>query len=135
MDPKVIEAKNNELDLYLRMVPPNWAGLYFLAFFNSDTALNWICEGQIRWIREIEMGRAALPSKREMLAEIEARKAWVQTHFKDTPRHTIEVEHLPYFIDLKRTMREAQKRAGRPARDVGIGAVNALPHRRLEAAE
>jgi dimethylaniline monooxygenase (N-oxide forming) len=135
MDPKVIEAKNNELDLYMRMVPPNWAGLYFLAFFNSDTALNWICEGQIRWIREIEMGRAALPSKREMLAEIEARKAWVQTHFKDTPRHTIEVEHLPYFVDLKRTMREAQKRAGRPARDVGIGAVNALPHRRLEAAE
>jgi dimethylaniline monooxygenase (N-oxide forming) len=135
MDPKVIEAKNNELDLYMRMVPPSWAGLYFLAFFNSDTALNWICEGQIRWIREFEMGRAKFPSKREMLEEIAARKAWVHQNFKDTPRHTIEVEHLPYFTDLRRTMREAQMRASQPTRDVGIGAVNALPHRRLEAAE
>ena len=106
----------------MRIVPPDWRGLYFLAFFNSDSALNWITEGQIRWLREHDLGRAALPSKAEMLAEIEQRKAWVRRHFKDSPRHGIEVEHMPYFADLRRTMKEAQRRAGVPVRDVGIGA-------------
>lgn len=119
--PEILAIKDNGLDLYMRLVPPEWKGLYFLAFFNSDTALNWICEGQTRWIREHEAGRAAFPSKADMLAEIENRKAWVRTNFKDTPRHAIEVEHLPYFADLRKTMTEAQKRAGTSVRDIGIG--------------
>lgn len=129
MDARVVTPGNNELDLYMRIVPPDWSGLYFLAFFNSDTALNWICEGQTRWIREFELGRARLPPLAEMRAEIEHRKAWVRTHFKDTPRHGIEVEHMPYFADLKRTMREAHRRAGNPPADIGIAAVNTMPHR------
>ena len=129
IDRRVIEPRINALDLYMRMVPPEWTGLYFLAFFNSDSALNWICEGQIRWIREFETGRAVLPSKAAMKAEIAEREAWVDTHFKDTPRHAIEIEHLPYFLDLKRTLRAAQKRAGRAPTDAGIGAVNTLPKR------
>ena len=129
MDRSVIEPKDNGLDLYMRIVPPDWPGLYFLAFFNSDTALNWICEGQIRWIREFELGRATLPPKAAMLAEIEARKSAIRNQFKDTPRHGIEVEHLPYFADLKRSLREAHNRAGQPSIDIGIGAENKLPPR------
>jgi dimethylaniline monooxygenase (N-oxide forming) len=138
VDPDIIAIKDNGLDLYMRIVPPDWRGLYFLAFFNSDTALNWICEGQTRWIREHEAGRAALPSAADMHAEIERRKAWVRENFKDTPRHAIEVEHLPYFADLKRTIAEAQKRAGAPARDIGIGfkpKKGSLPPVRTQAAE
>lgn len=133
--PGIVDAdpELNELDLYMRIVPPSRRGLYFAAFFNSDTALNWICEGQVRWLREIEMGRAALPSVADMKAEIAARKADVAAQFKDTPRHGIEVEHMPYFADLKRTLKEAQQRAGQPVRDPGIAALNTLPHR--QAAE
>jgi dimethylaniline monooxygenase (N-oxide forming) len=117
----VAKVKNHTLDLYMRIVPPDWRGFYFLGFFNSDSALNWIVEGQIRWLREIELGRAALPEKAGMLEEITTRKAWVQHLFKDSPRHGIEVEHMPYFADLRRTIKEAQRRAGRPTIDVGIG--------------
>ena len=120
--PEITAIRDNSLELYMRMVPPDWRGLYFLAFFNSDSALNWITEGQIRWIREHEIGRAALPTKAHMLEEIERRKAWVRRHFKDSPRHGIEVEHMPYFADLRRTMKEAQRRARSQVRDVGIGA-------------
>ena len=129
MDKRVIEPRDNGLDLYMRIVPPDWAGVYFLAFFNSDTALNWICEAQIRWIREFELGRARLPSRADMLAEIESRKAAVKKHFKETSRHGIEVEHLPYFADLRRSMRDAHNRTGQPATDIGIGAENRLPPR------
>lgn len=129
LEPGLVKGNDHELDLYMRIVPPGWSGLYFLAFFNSDTALNWICEGQTRWIREFELGRAKLPTPAEMLKEIDARKGWVRDHFKDTPRHGIEVEHLPYFADLKRTMREAHRRAGQPTTDIGIAEVNTMPHR------
>ena len=123
------EAETNTLDLYMRITPPKWRGLYFLAFFNSDTALNWICEGQVRWLREFEMGRAALPAEGDMLDEIKSRKALIADQFKDTPRHGIEVEHMPYFAELKRALSAAQKRAGRAPHDPGIAAVNTLPHR------
>ncbi len=133
LDNRIVEERDNTLDLYMRIVPPDWRGIYFLAYFNSDTALNWICEGQIRWLREFEMGRARLPDRAAMLDEIATRKAWVRSQFKDTPRHGIEVEHLPYFTDLKRTLKEGQKRAGSTSRDVGIAEVNTGPHRRLPA--
>lgn len=133
--PDVMAIKDNGLDLYMRIVPPKLRGLYFLAFFNSDSALNWIAEGQVRWLREFELGRAKLPTEPEMWAEVAERKAWVAKYFKDTPRHAIEVEHMPYFQDLKRTLREAQARAGVSARDVGIGVYGPAPHPFPQAAE
>jgi dimethylaniline monooxygenase (N-oxide forming) len=126
--PEIVAAKNNTLDLYMRIAPPDWRGLYFLGFFNSDSALNWITEGQIRWIREFELGRAVLPTKPDMLAEIADRKAAIARQFKDTPRHGIEVEHMPYFRDLRTTMKAAQLRAKAAPRDVGIGAERPTVH-------
>jgi dimethylaniline monooxygenase (N-oxide forming) len=131
--PEIVAIKDNSLDLYMRIVPPDWRGLYFLGFFNSDSALNWIAEGQIRWLREYELGRATLPTKADMLEEVASRRAAVQALFKDTPRHGIEVEHLPYFRDLRQTLRQAQQRAGRHARDVGIGANGPTPWRQPES--
>ena len=125
--PEIVAAHNNSLDLYMRIVPPDWRGLYFLGFFNSDSALNWIVEGQIRWLREIELRRATLPDKKLMLDEIAARKDWVRRYFKDTPRHGIEVEHMSYFRELRKTLQEAQARAGIPVHDVGIGAERVTP--------
>ena len=122
IEPAIARIDDNSLDLYMRIVPPDWKGLYFLGFFNSDSALNWIAEGQMRWIREHETGRAKLPVKTDMLAEIADRKAWVRRYFKDSPRHGIEVEHMPYFSDLRKSLKIAQQRAGGEVRDVGIGA-------------
>ena len=125
--PDLLAIRDNGLDLYQRIVPPDWRGLYFLAFFNSDTALNWICEGQVRWLREFETGRATLPDRAGMLAEIAARKVKTKSDFKDTPRHAIEVEHLPYFADLRASLQAAHKRAGTTPVAIGIGATTRRP--------
>ncbi len=125
--PEVVPIRNNGLDLYMRIVPPDRRGLYFLGFFNSDTAANWIMEGQVRWLREFLSGHAELPAREDMIAEIARRRLKVLADFKDTPRHEIEVEHLPYFRDLKQTLAEGHARKGRPARDVGIGAKGRVP--------
>ena len=113
VNPDVIVPKDNSLELFMRIVPPDWRGLYFLAFFNSDTALNWICNEQAKWISEIERGIGALPSKVEMLEEIDKRRAALLKSFEDTPRHGIEVEVLPYLRDLRRYTKFCRRLAER----------------------
>ncbi|MEQ9125993.1 MAG: hypothetical protein RIM80_25905, partial [Alphaproteobacteria bacterium] len=103
--------ENNRLDLYKRIVPPGWPGLYMIGFFNTDTALNMIFEYQARWVRDIELGQAKLPSPAEMRADIEAKRAWVAANFKHTPRHGLEEEHVPYLKELERSAKEMRKAA------------------------
>lgn len=105
------DPENNRLDLYKRIVPPGWPGLYMIGFFNTDTALNMIFEYQARWVRDIELGQAKPPSPAEMRADIEAKRAWVSANFKHTPRHGLEEEHVPYLKELERSAKEMRKAA------------------------
>lgn len=108
----IVPLEDNRLDLYKRMVQPGWPGLYLMGFFNTDTALNMVYEHQARWVRDIELGRAKLPSRREMEADIAAKRRWVAVHYKDSLRHTIEEEHVPYIGELKASLRRMRRRAG-----------------------
>ena len=108
---EVVAADDNRLDLWLRIVPPGWANLFFMGFFNTDTALNMVFEHQARFVREILLGNAVLPEPAAMRAAIAERAAWYASRFKHTPRHTIEEEHVRYLNDLRRATREMVKHA------------------------
>ena len=106
-----VPVDNNSVDLYKRVCPPGWNGLYFVGLLNSTAhPLNMIFEYQARWICALEKGAATLPSVEEMQADIEAKKLYVRKYFKDSPRHTIEEESLPYLNDLERRIKAAAKR-------------------------
>ncbi len=105
------DPENNRLDLYKRIAPPDWPGLYMIGFFNTDTALNMVFEHQARWVRDIELGDARLPSPAEMRADIKAKADWVASNYKGTPRHGLEEEHVPYLSELRRSNRDMRKRA------------------------
>ncbi len=115
--PEIVPATDNRLDLWLRIVPPGWPGLFFMGFFNTDTALNMVFEHQARFVREILLGNAAPPSPETMRQAVAARAAWYASRFKHTPRHTIEEEHVRYLNDLRRATKEMVGRArSAPAR-------------------
>jgi len=103
---EVVRVADNRVDLYLRIVPPDWPGLYFMGFFNADTALNMIFEHQARWVRELLLGNATLPSPASMHAAIAERAQWYARQYKASPRHTIEEEHVRYLTDLRTTLGE-----------------------------
>ena len=103
--PDILTTDNNRLDLFLRMVPPDCPGLFFLGFFNTDTALNMVFEHQARWVREILLGNAKLPAAGTMRQAIADRAAWYGSQYKHTARHTIEEEHVRYLTDLRRALR------------------------------
>jgi dimethylaniline monooxygenase (N-oxide forming) len=115
IDPHVLTVENNTLDLYMRMVVPNAPGIYFMGFFNTDTALNMVFEHQVRWIREVLLDNAVLPPTTDMQAAVAERKSWYTSQYKHTDRHTIEEEHVRYLIDLKKSLRDMRGLAQRAA--------------------
>jgi len=119
--PEVVKVEDNRLDLYMRLVPPDWPGLFFMGFFNTDTALNMVFEHQARWVREILLGNAALPTAAAMRQAIAERAAWYAAQYKHTPRHTIEEEHVRYLTDLGKSLRAmiARARSGELERRAG----------------
>ena len=122
--PEVVAVTDNRIDLWQRMVSPDWPGLYFVGMLNPDTALNMLYERQVPIIRDIERGTFVLPSRDEMWADIRRKEAWVKRYYKDTPRHTIEEEHIPYFIELRKARLQSWLRMRR--RGVAkVGAVHA----------
>ena len=112
---EVVSVRDNRLELYLRMVPPGWPGLFFMGFFNTDTALNMVFEHQARWVREFLLENAALPPEADMRESIAQRRAWYAAQYKQTPRHTIEEEHVRYLTDLRKTLKAAVERARQAA--------------------
>ena len=112
LPPDVVRVDDNRLDLFMRMVPPGWPGLFLMGFFNTDTALNMVFEHQARWVREHLLGNAALPSDAEMRQAIADRTAWYKSQYRDTPRHTIEEEHVRYLTDLRATLKADAGRVG-----------------------
>ena len=105
LPPEVVSVADNRLDLWLRIVPPGWPGLFFMGFFNTDTALNMVFEHQARFVREILLGNVIAPGAAAMRHAIAARAAWYAARFKHTPRHTIEEEHVRYLTDLRQATR------------------------------
>lgn len=112
---EVLAVEKNRLDLYMRMVPPDWPGLFFMGFFNTDTALNMVFEHQARWVRELLLDNARLPDAATMRHAIADRSAWYAGQYKASIRHSIEEEHVRYLSDLKATLR-TMKRAHAHAR-------------------
>ena len=111
--PEVLQVKDNAVDLYKRTCVPGRDGLYFMGLFNTTTALNLVFERQARWICAIERGEALLPSPDEMHADIEAKKRWIAKYYQDSPRHTIEEEHMYYLDELDRSERAGRRRKER----------------------
>jgi dimethylaniline monooxygenase (N-oxide forming) len=107
----ILPIRNNTVELYNRIVPPDWPGLYFMGLFNLNGAANQAYERQAPFIVAIETGKALLPSADEMRLAIRRKAEWVRRHYPDTPRHTMEEEPIPYFRELRSSLRAARRRA------------------------
>ncbi|HEY1726762.1 MAG TPA: NAD(P)-binding domain-containing protein [Candidatus Baltobacteraceae bacterium] len=109
----ILPVRNNVVELYNRMIHPDWPGLYFIGLLNVNGSANQAYERQAPWLVAVESGKAALPSHTEMREAIARKKAWVERHYPSTLRHTIEEEPVPYFRELAVSLRAARQRARR----------------------
>jgi hypothetical protein len=107
---EIVQPSEAHLDLYKRIVVPGWPHLYFVGMINLDTPINLACERQARWIAAIERGAMALPPKQEMLADIAAKRAWVEKTFGTANRHNLQEDSVTYYAELSRELYKARRR-------------------------
>ena len=110
---EILSVRDNVVQLYNRMIHPDWPGLYFIGLVNINGSANQVYERQAPWLVAVEKGEAILPSPAEMREAIARKAEWVARYYPGTPRHTLEEEPVPYFQDLARSLRAARRRARR----------------------
>jgi dimethylaniline monooxygenase (N-oxide forming) len=97
----VVPIKGNHVDLYKRIFPPRWPGLYFVGMLNPLTALNAIFEEQAKVIAQHLGGSLRLPSIGEMTADIERKRALAASLYTESPRHELEEPDAGYVSELR----------------------------------
>jgi cation diffusion facilitator CzcD-associated flavoprotein CzcO len=115
----VSPIRGNSIDLYKRVVCPDWSGIYFVGLANTNTSAMQLFEHQMRWLIPHETGSALFPTAKEMRADIEARKEQLQRTFQDSPRHAVEEPYQDYFPALKESLVQATKRMRAAMRSKG----------------
>jgi cation diffusion facilitator CzcD-associated flavoprotein CzcO len=113
LDPTLLEAHDNEISLFHRVVDPEHAGLYFIGLVQPIGAIMPLAEAQAEWVADLIEGRAALPSRAEMRREIAAYHRTLHKRYVRSKRHTIEVDFLEYFAELRKERAEGARRGGR----------------------
>jgi len=99
-----IEETNN-IGLYNKVIHPDYKNLFFLALIQPLGAIMPLAEIQAKWIAKIIKGESKLPSKEAMLKTIEVDKQQIAQRYKQTPRHTLQVDFYTYKGIIEKEMK------------------------------
>jgi cation diffusion facilitator CzcD-associated flavoprotein CzcO len=100
-DAALLEAHDNEIALYHRVVDPAHDGLYFIGLVQPLGAIMPLAEAQSEWVADLLQGRVTLPPEAEMRREIDEYHHALQKRYVRSKRHTIQVDFLEHLNELK----------------------------------
>ncbi|KAJ8321896.1 hypothetical protein KUTeg_000367 [Tegillarca granosa] len=102
LDKSIIDVKNNECDLYKFTFPPHLAKptLSVIGYIQPLGAIMPISELQCRLSLRIFKGEVALPTEKEMRADIAKKHAAMAMRYTHSQRHTIQVDWIPFMDEL-----------------------------------
>lgn len=96
-DRTVIDAPDNDLPLFKRVVSPDHAGLFFLGLIQPLGAVMPLVEAQSQWIAELLTGVAKLPKAAAMRADMHKERAKMFARYVKSKRHTMQVDFQAYL--------------------------------------
>jgi hypothetical protein len=111
-DESLVAAHDNEISLFHRVVDPQHPGLYFIGLVQPLGAIMPLAEAQSEWVADLLEGKATLPSQAEMRREIDEYHRAVKKRYVRSKRHTIQVDFLEHFAELKKERAEGARRHG-----------------------
>lgn len=111
-DASIIEARENELPLFRRVFHPQYRDLFFIGLLQPLGAIMPLAEWQSIWVSKYLLGKYALPSLAELLADIKREREQMRKRYGNSPRHTMQVDYEPY---VKALLKEMKRGAQRPA--------------------
>jgi hypothetical protein len=121
LDREVISADDNRISLFHRVVDPDHPDLYFIGLVQPLGAIMPLAEAQSEWVADLLDGTATLPPARQMHGEIEAYQRAVRARYVASKRHTIQVDFLEYFAEIKKERAAGSRRRGESRRLRPVG--------------
>jgi hypothetical protein len=97
--------ETNDIRLYKKVIHPDYKNLFFLALIQPLGAIMPLAEIQSKWIAKIIKGESRLPSKEAMQQSIEEDKQKLAQRYKQTPRHTLQVDFFTYKGIIEKEMK------------------------------
>jgi dimethylaniline monooxygenase (N-oxide forming) len=97
----------NDLQLYKRVVHPDFPDLYFIAFIQPLGAIMPLAEIQSKWVSKLISGKLTLPSKEIQQKDIEKEVIKIKNRYKNSPRHTIQVDFYTYKNLIESELKKA----------------------------
>lgn len=97
--------ETNDIRLYKKVIHPDYKNLFFLALIQPLGAIMPLAEIQSKWIAKIIKGESKLPSKEAMQQSIEEDKQKLAQRYKQTPRHTLQVDFFTYKGIIEKEMK------------------------------
>ncbi len=102
---------HNDLQLYHRVVHPDFPGLYFQGLVQPLGAVMPLAEQQARWIARLIAGTCHLPPAAAMREATAREAARNKTRYKASARHTLQVDFHPYKQTLEAEMKRFAHRS------------------------
>ncbi len=109
LDTSVIDAVDNEISLFHRVVDPDHPGLYFIGLVQPLGAIMPLAEAQSEWVADLLDGSAALPPVAEMRREIASYHRALRKRYVASKRHTIQVDFVDHLAELKRARKDGRR--------------------------
>ena len=104
-DPELLDAPDNRIPLYRRVVHPDLPGLYFIGLLQPLGAIMPLAEAQSEWVADLLEGKASLPSRERMKEVIAREDARMAKRYVASKRHTIQVDFHPYMRAIRKERR------------------------------
>ena len=104
-DEALLDAPDNRIPLYRRVVHPELKGLFFVGLLQPLGAIMPLAEAQSEWVADLLEGKAELPSTNRMREVIKREDARMAKRYVASKRHTIQVDFLPYMRAIARERR------------------------------
>lgn len=120
-DPKFISAPNNELPLWQRMVKPGVDNLFFVGLMQPLGAVMPLAEKQAKLIADVIAGTLKLPPSHEMIDDMLDEQIALRDRYRDSPRHTMQVDGPEYDRLLDRVRKRGEREAIHPAPVLNAG--------------
>ncbi len=108
----LLDAPDNRIPLYRRVVHPDLPGLYFVGLIQPLGAIMPLAEAQSEWVADLIAGTGTLPGRKRMHKIIAREDARMAKRYVASKRHTIQVDFHPYL----RVLRSERRRGGLLAR-------------------
>lgn len=104
-DPTFDVGDTNDLRLYKKVVHPDYPGLFFQGLIQPLGAIMPLAEMQAKWMAQLISGKKQLPTPEQMKADVHKDTERMQRRYKDSPRHTLQVDFHTYKESIERELR------------------------------